>query len=77
MSAEIRHGPVTMHRAVERAMMKTLRTRPPDTPRQRPGAADGDDASAAESPRPGAARPTIVRGARRDKPPGSRRDGAS
>lgn len=36
MSSEPRHGPVTMHRAIERAMLNALRKRPADAPRARP-----------------------------------------
>jgi len=43
MSSEPRHGPVTMHRAIERAMLKRITTRPPDAPRSRPHAAEGTD----------------------------------
>jgi hypothetical protein len=43
MSSEPRHGPVTMHRAIERAMLKRIATPPPDTPRNRPAASDGND----------------------------------
>jgi hypothetical protein len=43
MSSEPRHGPVTMHRAIERAMLKRIATPPPDTPRNRPAASDTTD----------------------------------
>ncbi len=72
MSAEPRHGPVTMHRAVERAMMKALRARAPDAPHPAPGptAPSGDDASpgAAREAPPGGdrgARPALRRGSSR------------
>jgi hypothetical protein len=56
MSNELRHGPVTMHRAIERKIMQEVNARPPDAPRQRAAAAEGDDPSAtAERGAPGAA----------------------
>ena len=46
MSNELRHGPVTMHRAVERKIMQQVNARPADTPRQRP-TAEADEPPAA------------------------------
>jgi hypothetical protein len=40
MSSEPRHGPVTMHRAIERKMLRDITKRPADAPR--PVADDGD-----------------------------------
>jgi hypothetical protein len=65
MSTEIRHGPVTMHRAVERAMMKSLRARPADAPRAAPAAEGGEPSDAG---RPDAAREAPARGGRGGRP---------
>jgi hypothetical protein len=66
MSAEIRHGPVTMHRAVERAIEKSLRARPADAPRTAPAAEGGEPPDAN---RPDAAREAApARGGRGGRP---------
>jgi hypothetical protein len=68
MSAEPRHGPVTMHRAIERAMMKSIHARPADAPRSRPAADDGEAASErADGPRAAVRAATNARGGRTGK----------
>ncbi len=78
MSAEPRHGPVTMHRAVERALMKTLRARPADAPRAVASAPVASDAEAPADPdRPGAGREGPPRGQRGGRPRVRRVGGAA
>jgi hypothetical protein len=74
-----------MHRAIERAMMKTLHARPADPPRNRPGASDGADAPDADravGPRAELRQAVTDRGGRtgktpRGQSPGGRRDARS
>ncbi len=65
MSAEIRHGPVTMHRAVERALIKTLRARPADAPRAAPAE---EAAEQTGTPRAEPGREAPARGGRGGRP---------
>lgn len=84
MSAEPRHGPVTMHRAIERKMMKSINTRPPDAPRRNPAATDagGDESGGGErlaGDRSARREGVDPRGARTGRSPrtGGRRDAVS
>ena len=84
MTTEIRHGPVTMHRAIERTLMKEINRRPADTPRSRPSGNDGDvqGGDRAEGPRAALRDATTARGGRTGKhdkgeSAGGRRDARS
>lgn len=70
MSAEPRHGPVTMHRAVERALFRQLRAGPSEAPHAAtaPSPAPGDDAPAADPGRAGSDRVAPPRGSRGGRP---------
>lgn len=84
MSNEPRHGPVTMHRAVERAMMKSIRSRPADAPRAAaaPAPESGDEGTAggdraADANRAVRRDVAVTRGGRTGKTPprpGAKRD---
>ena len=72
MSSEPRHGPVTMHRAIERAMLKRIAARPADAPQSRP-AADDTPAVAPGDAAPDARDPALLRGGKTGAPRRARR----
>jgi hypothetical protein len=72
MSSEPRHGPVTMHRAIERAMLKRIAARPADAPRARPASEDAP-AAAGEAAADGRD-PALLRGGGTGSPKRVRRE---
>lgn len=73
MSSEPRHGPVTMHRAIERAMLKRIATRPADSPKAKPAADDGPDAPAADGGAKALRDAAMLRGGKTGAPKRARR----
>jgi hypothetical protein len=75
MSSEPRHGPVTMHRSIERAMLREVRQRGPDAPMAKAG--DESDATAGDAGRGDEARPAVGATPRGQRTRLRRRDGTN